>query len=86
MEFDYDVKKSASNKEKHGINFIEAQVLWKDTERLEIPARTEDESRSMVIGKIGGRCWSAIITYRNNRVRIISVRKSHAKEVELYES
>lgn len=86
MEFEYNPTKSESNKKKHGIDFIEATALWEDTEYLEIPARTEDESRSMVIGKIEGEYWSAVITYRNNKVRIISVRKSHKKEVKLYES
>ncbi len=86
MEFEYNPAKSESNKKKHGIDFIKATALWEDMERLEIPARTEDEFRSMVIGKIDGKYWSAVITYRNNKVRIISVRKSHKKEVKLYES
>ena len=60
MEFEYDPEKSESNKTKHGIDFIEAQALWHDEERVEVPARTEDEPRSMVIGRIGARVWSAV--------------------------
>lgn len=30
--------------------------------------------------------WSAVVTYREGRVRLISVRRSRKKEVELYES
>ena len=86
MEFEFDDSKSQSNLAKHGINFLEAQQLWADPERVEIPARTEDEPRFLNIGKIAQNCWSAIITYRENRVRIISVRRARKEEVAIYES
>lgn len=85
MEFEFDARKSKQNKEKHGIDFVEAQRIWEDAERIEIPARTEDEPRYVVIGRIENRYWSAIITYRDDRVRIISVRKSRTEEIEIYE-
>jgi uncharacterized protein len=71
---------------KHGIDFVAAQALWLDEARVEIPARTADEPRTMVIGRIGGRLWSAVVTERAGRVRIISVRRSRREEVALYES
>jgi uncharacterized DUF497 family protein len=83
--FEYDERKSEANASKHGIDFVAAQALWLDVDRLEIPARTEDESRFLVIGILEGRHWSAVITYRGERVRIISVRRSRREEVELYE-
>ena len=87
MEFEYDPNKSALNKQKHGIDFIEAQALWNDSDLLEIPAKNvEDENRYLLIGKIGEKHWSAVITYRNDAVRIISVRRSRGKEVNYYES
>ena len=86
MPFEYDPKKSQSNDEKHGIDFEEAQALWTDVDRLEIPAKTLDEPRYLVIGKISGKYWSAVITYRGENVRIISVRRSRDEEIELYES
>ena len=86
MEFEFDEQKSKANKAKHGIDFVEAQTLWEDMDLLEIPARTEDEPRTIMIGRIGEKHWSAIITYRNERVRIISVRRSRKEERELYES
>lgn len=86
MEFEFDQKKSRVNQEKHGLDFREAQSLWDDPDLLEVPARTTDEPRFLIIGKIGGRHWSGVITYRNERVRIISVRRSRAEEVALYES
>ena len=86
MEYEFDEPKSKTNKTKHGIDFVEAQMLWQDVDLLEIPARTDDEPRTMVIGRIGDKHWSAIITHRNERIRIISVRRSRKEEKELYES
>ena len=64
---------------------FEAQTLWRDTHRSEVPARTTDEPRRMVIGQVGGKVWSAVVTYRDERIRIISVRPSRENEVALYE-
>lgn len=86
MEFEFDEKKSTKNKKKHGIDFIEAQLIWEDFDRIEVPARTEDEPRYLVIGRIEDKYRSAIITYRNENVRIISVRRSRNEEIALYES
>ncbi len=71
---------------KHGIDFEEAQELWSDPAVVEIPARVTDEPRWVVIGKIGEKHWSAVITRRNENIRLISVRRSRDEEVELYES
>jgi uncharacterized DUF497 family protein len=85
MEFEYDLAKSEANFRKHGIDFNAAQQLWDDDDLVEIPARTEDEPRYIVIGRIGSKHWSAVITYRSSVVRIISVRRSRQTEVALYE-
>ncbi len=85
-EFEYDEKKSASNLEKHGIDFVDAQALWLDPNLLEIRAKTEDEPRFLIIGLIQEEHWSAVVTYRDQKVRLISVRRSRDEEVLLYES
>lgn len=85
MEFEYD-SKSAANKKKHGIDFDVAQTLWDDPERLEIPARETNEPRYLIIGVIGDRHWSAVVTYRGQYIRLISVRRSRNEEIKLYES
>lgn len=86
MEFEFDPKRSDSNKTKHGIDFHEAQVLWDDPDLIEIPLRTSDEQRFLVIGRISEKHWSGIITYRGDKIRIISVRRSKKEEVDIYES
>lgn len=85
-DFEYDADKSETNQRKHGISFPAAQVLWQDPDLLEIQARSDDEDRYLVIGLIGEKHWSAVVTYRNEKIRLISVWRSRAKEVELYES
>ena len=85
MIFEYDEHKSAANKDKHGIDFEEAQELWRDADLLEIPARTADEPRWVVVGKLGGKHWSAIITRRGGNARLISARRSREEEVKVYE-
>lgn len=86
MGFEFDDNKSQSNKAKHGIDFIEAQVLWEDEDRLEIPARTSDEPRTVILGQIRAKIWAAVVTHRGENTRIISVRRARQREVDLYES
>ena len=86
MTFEYDPQKSVINLAKHGIDFEHAQALWGDEHILEIPAKPMDEPRFLVIGKIKEKLWSAVITYRGEQVRIISVRRSRDDERKLYEN
>ena len=86
MLFGYDPAKSATNKAKHGIDFDEAQVLWKDARMLEAPAKTDDEPRFLVIGKIGDNHLAAVCAHRGDTVRIISVRRARKQEIDHYES
>ena len=64
MRFEFDPKKSAANKAKHGIDFDEAQLIWTDSDRLEIPTRSRDKPRYLIIGRVHAKTWSAFITYR----------------------
>ena len=86
VAFEFDPQKSESNRTKHGIDFVDAQLLWSDPMLLEIPAKTDDEPRYLVIGRIDSKHWSAVITYRAANIRLISVRRSRTEEVALYES
>ena len=86
MDFEFDENKSQSNSRKHGIDFEEAKDIWDDPDFIEIPARVQDEPRILVIGKIKNKIWSAVVTYRNMKIRIISVRRARPEEVAIYES
>ncbi len=85
MNFEFDPEKSKANKIKHGIDFYEAQALWDNPDRLQVSARTQGESRLMLVGRIGEKHWSAICTIRGDIIRIISTRRSRTEEVERYE-
>jgi len=84
--FEFDWNKSESNQTKHGIDFVADQRLWSDPMLLEIPAKTDDEPRFLVIGLIDGKHWSAVTTYRGAHIRLISVRRARSEEVAMYES
>ncbi|CCI00680.1 conserved hypothetical protein [Microcystis aeruginosa PCC 9443] len=85
--FEYDENKSQTNLAKHGIDFIKAQQLWEDANLLEFPARkVEDEERFFAIGIINQKYWTAVITYRTDIIRIVSVRRSRTEEIKVYES
>ena len=86
MEYKFDNRKSAKNLEKHGIDFVGAQDLWNDPDRIEIPTKTIDEQRFLMTGKISDKYWSCVFTYRSEKVRIISVRRSRKEEIDIYES
>ncbi len=85
-KFEFDKTKSRTNFDKHGINFIAAQEIWADPDLLQIKAKSDGEQRYLVIGFIPEKYWSAVITYRGDIIRIISVRRSRKTEVSLYES
>jgi uncharacterized DUF497 family protein len=86
VRFEFDPKKSVANKTKHDIDFVEAQAIWQDENRLEVPARTTGEARVATLGSVGGDIWVAIWTPRGDAVRIISVRRARAKERGLYDA
>ena len=82
--FEYDKKKSNSNKIKHGIDFEAGIGLWEDPEKVIINSRYVKEERFLLIGKISKDIWSAIYTLRGETIRIISIRKSREDEKEIY--
>ena len=85
MEYEFDEIKSAANKAKHGLDFSEAQKLRQDVDAVEIPAKSDVEQRKMLIARIGGKIWSAIFTERDNKIQIISVRRTRTNEEAMYE-
>jgi uncharacterized protein len=83
-EFEFDPDKSAVNRDKHGIDFVEAQALWTEfgtTGRLPFPG----EARWLRIGRLNARHWTAVFTLREGRIRLISVRCARKDEVESHD-
>jgi uncharacterized DUF497 family protein len=86
MEFEFDKIKSEANIKKHGIDFIDAQELWHDPDCIVFPAKTVGETRYLLIGKLAGQIWPAIFTFREQKIRIISVRRARKNEEEYYKN
>ena len=86
MKYEYNENKSFSSKQKHGIDFEEAKDLWNDDRLLEIKTSFSTEERYINIGKIGTKFYTIVTTYRKDKIRIISARRSRPKEIEIYES
>ncbi len=85
--FEFDENKSQANKEKHGISFYEAKMLWQERNSLVVPAKAVDgEERFALISKLYDKCYVAIFTMRENRYRIISVRRCRKNEEKNYDN
>ena len=84
VKFEWDDEKSWSNEIKHGIDFNTAKHLWNDSNRVEIHTPYPLEKRSILIGKLGKKLWTAIFTWRRDAIRIISVRRARKQETKLY--
>jgi uncharacterized protein len=86
MKFEFDPDKSKRNKAKHGVDFEEAQLLWEDPDAIGFPAKSEDEERFALLAIHKGRVWVAFYTLREDRIRLISVRRARKGEKKIYES
>lgn len=84
MEYEFDPAKSAANRDKHGIGFEQASLLWSvfgATLSLPFPF----EERWLRVAELEGKHWSAVFTIRNGKIRLISIRRSRKDEVHAYE-
>jgi len=85
LEFEFDPAKSDSNQQKHGIDFIESQELWKDEKAFVIEARSDEETRYFLFARLNETHWTVIFTLRNQKIRIISARRSRDEEKQIYQ-
>ena len=63
-QFEYDINKSRSNLDKHGIDFEEAQKLFYDKDVIIYPTKYVEEERFFVIGLINDKFYTSIVTFR----------------------
>lgn len=84
--FAFDPAKSTANKRKHGIDFLEAQALCFDPNRVLLAAKTKGEPRWLLISRLAGRHWVAVFTLRGRSIRLISVRRVRSEEVARYDN
>ena len=84
-EFEYDYDKSNANYKKHGVDFEDAKSMWSGYTVEVSVTKDNEEPRYRVTGFINDKLWTAIITYRDSRIRIISVRRARLNEVRSHE-
>ena len=85
MQFEFDSAKSESNLEKHGIDFEEAETMWEDPYLFDAALSYGGERRRVAIARLADGIWTAIYTFRGDRIRLISVRRATPKEASLYD-
>lgn len=81
--FEYDEVKSKANKEKHGIDFKEAQALWDGEYSVFKQVFLNAELRYLLVGYRGKMCYVAVFTMRDDTIRIISVRRCRKNEKDI---
>ena len=85
VDFEFDPAKSALNVAKHGIDFRKVQEMWK-RKVVAAPSRNTLEQRWLAIGFLDSKFWTVIITLRNEKIRIISARRSRKNEIKYYKN
>lgn len=85
MEFEWDEKKSRENKRNHGLSFDQVRQIILAGGYSEIPARSETEPRTALVCTYEKKVWTAIITRRDGKIRIISCRRAWPKEKKYHE-
>ena len=88
MQFEWNVRKAASNLARHGVPFAEAQTVFADPleKTLPDPDHSVGEHRFLSIGRSdAGRLLVVSYTERDQRVRLISARLATARERRAYE-
>ena len=86
MTFEWDPDKAHSNHEKHGISFADAVEVLSDPYAITIEDQTSEEQRHITIGLDAiGRILVVVYTWRGDNIRIISARKTTARERVQYE-
>lgn len=84
-EFEWDARKEAANRRKHGIRFSEATTVFLDERGVRQNARVNGEHRIVLIGSDElDRILVVVWTQRDSRIRIISARKANARERAVY--
>jgi uncharacterized DUF497 family protein len=81
MEFEWDPAKDEANQLKHGISFLSAKTILEEPHVI-FPSHREDEERWGAVGLLNDHCVVVFFTRRENRIRIISIRRARPNERE----
>lgn len=88
LEFEWDARKDASNRRKHGVSFEEAATTFADPRSLTVPDpdHSREEDRFVLLGlSYRGRLLVVVHAERGDNLRIISARKATGSERRQYD-
>jgi uncharacterized protein len=87
MIFDFDPAKDEANRAKHGVPLLFGARVFEDEDVATVPTIRigDEEERSKAIGIVDGKLWTVIHVWRDEVVRLISVRRSNAREQRDYD-
>ena len=85
-EFEWDDAKASANEAKHSVRFDYAAAVFLDDNRLDLDTTraSDGEERRKTIGLIEGKLYTVVYTLRSSVCRLISTRRSNAKESRSY--
>lgn len=88
MIVDYDPDKDEANRIKHGVPLVFGVRIFSDPDLAIVPTIRigDEEERFKAIGMVDGKLWTAIHVWRDEVIRLISVRRSNAREQRDYDS
>lgn len=82
--FEWDEAKRRANLAKHGIDLADAALVFDGRPKLTVTARLGAEERYLSIAVVRGRCRTVVWTWRDDRIRLISFRRSRDEEEDAY--
>jgi uncharacterized DUF497 family protein len=86
VEFEWDPRKAEANRRKHGIEFVDAVIVFDDDPGITLPDEHPAEERFVTFGMDAqGRVLAVSYALRGGTIRIISVRKATSRERVQYE-
>ena len=85
--FEWDEAKRRSNLKKHGLDFVDAHLVYDEPGKLTYESRRDDEFRLMDLAfvPVKGAILSLVYVERDDCVRVISFRKASREERRAYE-
>lgn len=86
-EFEWDARKAAVNRRKHGIDFVDATAVFEDERALTVTddITAVDAARTLTLGRDAlARVLVVAYTSRGERIRLISARRATPNERRQY--
>lgn len=87
MEFEFDPAKDEANRFKHGVRLAFGQRIFDHDDHIVLASHRpiDGEERYKAIGIVEGKLYTAVHVWRDDRIRLISVRRSNAGEQRDYD-